>query len=317
MSASTNRKFLASRFHQLFGDFKVFSWYARPRNRILQLRRSFQRCITVAPKYFGISTWMITLPFIPKVHALSFGFGQSKEQDKSESEVISEKADRLYEETKVMELYDFLIKYKDLNDPEILWRLARATCDKGKLSRDNEKRKQCMFEAFEYSKQAIVLDENSFACNKWYAILLDYTAEYEGTKVRILNSYKVKDHFLKAIELNPKDATSIYSLGYWCFVFADLPWYQRKLASTLLATPPSSTYEEALKYFHLAEKVEPNFYSMNLLMLGKTYQRLGQKDVAITYLIKARDYPVQTTDDEQAHKEAVDLLKQYGVKTDS
>jgi hypothetical protein len=26
---------------------------------------------------------------------------------------------------------------------------------------------------------------------------------------------------MKAIELNPKDATSIYSLGYWCFLFAD------------------------------------------------------------------------------------------------
>jgi hypothetical protein len=73
-----------------------------------------------------------------------------------------------------------------------------------------------------------------------------------------------------SIELNPKDATSIYSLGYWCFLFADMPWYQRKIASAVFATPPTSTYEEALAYFKKAEETEPSFYSMNLLMLGKT-----------------------------------------------
>jgi len=30
---------------------------------------------------------------------------------------------------------------------------------------------------------------------QWYAILLDYTGEYEGTKQRITNSYLVKEHF--------------------------------------------------------------------------------------------------------------------------
>ncbi|KAK6184772.1 hypothetical protein SNE40_007169 [Patella caerulea] len=261
--------------------------------------------------------WLFMFPLVPTVEAIGFGWSKSKDleaEKNSKFEGIISTADRLYESNKVLELYDYLVQYKDNGNAEVLWRLARATCDKGKFSRDKEQRKQCMFEACEYSKKALALDGNSSPCNKWYAILLDYTAEYEGTKVRILNSYKVKEHFLKAIKLNPKDATSIYSLGYWCFVFADLPWYQRKLASTLLATPPSSTYEEALEYFLLAENVEPNFYSMNLLMLGKTYDRLGNKDAAKEYLIKARDYPVQTTDDEQAHKEAIELLKNLGVR---
>ena len=29
-----------------------------------------------------------------------------------------------------------------------------------------------------------------------------------------------------------------------CFLFADMPWYQRKIASALFASPPTSTYEE-------------------------------------------------------------------------
>ena len=29
-----------------------------------------------------------------------------------------------------------------------------------------------------------------------------------------------------------------------CFTFADMPWYTKKIAAALFATPPSSTYEE-------------------------------------------------------------------------
>lgn len=44
------------------------------------------------------------------------------------------------------------------------------------------------------------------------------------------------------------------------FSFANVPWYQRKIASVIFATPPSGTFEEALENFLLAEKLEPNFY---------------------------------------------------------
>lgn len=29
-----------------------------------------------------------------------------------------------------------------------------------------------------------------------------------------------------------------------CFTFADMPWYTKKIAGALFATPPSSTYDE-------------------------------------------------------------------------
>ncbi|XP_025088175.1 regulator of microtubule dynamics protein 1-like [Pomacea canaliculata] len=186
--------------------------------------------------------------------------------------------------------------------------------EKSKLTKEKAQRRQLIQEAFSTVERALALNDKNFACHKWYGILLDAKAEYDGTKARLLCAYKTKEHFLRAAELNQKDATTLYLLGIWCFTFADLPWYQRKIASAIFTTPPSSTYDEALKYFHRAEQTDPSFYSKNTLMLGKTYLRLGNKKMALLYLTKAREFPLNTEDDRDANKEAEELLKSMGIK---
>lgn len=42
-----------------------------------------------------------------------------------------------------------------------------------------------------------------------------------------------------------------------------------------------------------------NFVSMNLLLMGKIYDKLGQRDKAVAYVKRARDF-VQLTDDDLA-----------------
>ena len=45
--------------------------------------------------------------------------------------------------------------------------------------------------------------------------------------------------------------------------------------------------------------VDPNFYSMNLAMLGKTYVRMGKNDDARNFLSKVSDNSVRTVDDKK------------------
>lgn len=45
--------------------------------------------------------------------------------------------------------------------------------------------------------------------------------------------------------------------------------------------------------------VDPNFYSKNLLMLGKTYLGMKDKEKARFYLTKAKDYPAHTLEDKE------------------
>lgn len=97
-------------------------------------------------------------------------------------------------------------------------------------------------------------------------------------------------------------------LGQWCFSVAELSWYQRKLASAFFAAPPESSYEEALQFFQKAETTEPMFYSLNLLMLGKTYLKLKNLDEAKKYLKSVSEYVAKTKEDQNAKVEAENLL---------
>uniref|UniRef100_UPI0037E70A8B regulator of microtubule dynamics protein 1 n=1 Tax=Semicossyphus pulcher TaxID=241346 RepID=UPI0037E70A8B len=230
-----------------------------------------------------------------------------------EKEEVLEQADYLYSCAETEKLYQLLLQHKNSDDAEFLWRLARASRDLSLLpDMEAERKKLLVFEAFEYAKKALEKDEQSFAAHKWYAICISDVGDYEGVKVKIGNSYIIRQHLERAIELNPKDATSLHILGYWCFAFAELPWYQRKVAAVIFASPPTSTYEEALEFFLKAEEVDPNFYSKNMLMLGKTYLAMKDKEKALLWLTKAKEYPAHTHEDKEVHKDAVDLLKKLG-----
>ncbi|OCT74867.1 uncharacterized protein LOC379486 isoform X1 [Xenopus laevis] len=230
-------------------------------------------------------------------------------------EDIVEQADYLYGSGETIKLYELLSQYKDRNDAELLWRLARAARDMALLSTTpRDEKKRLVYESFDCAKKALEVDELCWAAHKWYSICLSNVGDYEGIKTKIGNAYIVKEHLERAKELNPKDATTIHIIGVWCYMFADLPWYQVKIASALFGTPPSATFEEALTYFLQAEEVDPHFYSTNLLFLGKTYLKLKNKSLALDWLTKAKDFPARSDEDIEVQKEATDLLKSLGEK---
>lgn len=102
------------------------------------------------------------------------------------------------------------------NDAEFLWRLARAARDVALQENiDAEQKKQLTYEAFEYAKKALEKNQECFAvhkvrcyfqrkrqssihvlllCMQWYAICLSDVGDYEGVKVKIGNSYIIRDH---------------------------------------------------------------------------------------------------------------------------
>lgn len=155
-----------------------------------------------------------------------------------------------------------------------------------------DKKEKCIREGFAIIEKALEIDDKNYACHKWMAVLLDAKSELEGIKERVSQLENVKKHMSAAVELNPEDPTSWHLLGNFAYGLADMPWYQRKVVSAIFATPPTGTYDEALKHFLTAEEKKPNFYSMNLLFIGKCYYALKDNEKAKEYLTKASNVQV-------------------------
>ncbi|XP_058831096.1 regulator of microtubule dynamics protein 1-like [Topomyia yanbarensis] len=217
-------------------------------------------------------------------------------------------SDQLFDENNFQEAYDLLQKCSEQESYEIKWRIARTLYNLSKTV-PSPKKEQLIRESFQYATDALALNDTDYATHKWYSILLDAKSGLDGIKERITQLENVKKHMKKAVEINPSDATSWFILGQFYYGLAELPWYQRKIVSTIFATPPTGTFEEALECFEKAESTKPNFYSMNHLMLGKTYRSLKNNDKAKEYLTLAANVIVLNEDDKQAKEEAAKLLK--------
>jgi len=135
-------------------------------------------------------------------------------------------------------------------------------------------------------RKLLETNPDSAQIHKWIAVLLGSRDDHESFKKRIEEAFVVKKHLLRSLELNPTDGYTHYVLGKWCFKVTEVSWYQKKIAAALFASPPDSTYEEALSHFRDAEKYKPDIYNSNYLFAAKCLLQLGKKGEAADFLRK-------------------------------
>jgi hypothetical protein len=151
-------------------------------------------------------------------------------------QVQIDQADVLFDDNKFKEAAD-LLKTLDQENSEVLWRLGRAVFKVAGSEKNSSTKAELIRSAYQNVHDALQRNENNFAIHKWYSILLDAKSNLDGIKARVEQLENVKKHMIRAIELNPEDPTSRYILGEFSYGLADLPWIQRKIVSTVFATP--------------------------------------------------------------------------------
>ncbi|XP_069477405.1 regulator of microtubule dynamics protein 1 isoform X2 [Ambystoma mexicanum] len=230
-------------------------------------------------------------------------------------QAVIEQADQLYGKGEVEKVYELLSKQKNSDDPELLWRQARAARDlfqiRPPLAND---KKKLIYEARDYAKAAVAKNPNGFETHKWYAICLNEIGEYEGFQTKIENAFDIQKHFQKALELNAKDPACMQLLGEWSYFLAEMPWAQKQIAAMMYENPPTSTYEEALKLFQKVEEVSPNMFPKNMLFMAKTFLKMKNKEKAIEWFLKVKKFSAKTDEDKKALQEAIDVLRTLGIK---
>lgn len=226
------------------------------------------------------------------------------------------KADQRYAEQRFEEAHALLLAQLGVGGAEVQWRLARICKELAQVAgatggaAGKAQERELLLEGLRYATAALGADDAHFATHKWYAILVSLTSGFEGTKATIHKSFVVKEHFERAIELNPSDATSRHLLGLWYYEVAGLSWTMRKVAAAIFASPPTGTYAEAKEHFATAETTEPGFYVKNRLMLGKCHLQLNERAAAAEWFARALELPAKTVEDEQTLTEARRLLNE-------
>jgi tetratricopeptide (TPR) repeat protein len=195
----------------------------------------------------------------------------------------------------------------DTENFEVVWRLARAHFDFFDNSEDDAVISENAYAGLDYAQKALELNDNRAESHKWYGILIGQVGILEGTKQKILNSYEVKEHTLKAIELDPEDDGNLHVMGRWHFTLAELSWFERKIAGLIYATPPEASFEEAVDFFQQAIEMAPDDVRHHL-WLGKSLIELGKEDAAKDALKAALAITAETDSDRILQKEAQEIL---------
>jgi tetratricopeptide (TPR) repeat protein len=195
-------------------------------------------------------------------------------------------------------------KKLDENNPETLYKISRGYFDfADRKPNDLEYQKEFVYPGLEYAKKALDADPNSAGAHKWYAIHIGRIGEIEGTKQKILNSYEVKEHTMKAIELDPGEAANYHVMGRWHYALSELSWFERQVASMIYATPPEASFGEALDFFKQANSLDPEDIR-NMLYIGHCYAELDDEVNAGKWYQMAMDANATSDSDRSLQAEA-------------
>jgi len=170
------------------------------------------------------------------------------------------------------------------NDTDVLYRIARSYYDLGMSSyQDKELQAKYYKEGWDHAEKAVKTSPESGEANKWAGALLGRYSDHVPTKEKIAQAFNIKNYFEKAASLDPKDPVPLHSLGMWCMQVSSIGWVERNVAALLFATPPSSTYQNALEYFLKCHEIikdlekQTGFIMLNCTETGKCYEYMGDK----------------------------------------
>ncbi|ETN82376.1 tetratricopeptide repeat protein, partial [Necator americanus] len=212
--------------------------------------------------------------------------------------------------TAISESYETLKKYEDLENVEVLWRLARGLVEKAFFCKCPKEKAQLLHEAKVFAKRALSLegDKYSAGAHKWYAIILQGLGEIDK---KADYSDEIVKHLGMAVNLDEEDAYSVHLL------VSRLSEYlvnSRQDRNAGVAHFLKKNYAEALSAFEKAEKVKENFSPCNLYYMGATLLSLGKKEEAINHLIAAYKAHAHNEREMKARSDARGMLLKLKVK---
>jgi tetratricopeptide (TPR) repeat protein len=218
---------------------------------------------------------------------------------------LIKKGDALDQQLKTQEaLSVFLDADKaDPHNADILYRIAREYGLSMDDTKDSAQKAELGRKALNAAKQAVAVDADNANAQLALAISYGRKAMLSDNKTKIEYSSLIKEHALRASELDPKNDLAWYVLGSWSYEMANLNGALRILAQVIYGKIPEATNQEAAGYFQKALSLNPSRIG-NHVGLGRAYAAMGQKAEAEAELKQALNLPINGKDDIEAKQTA-------------
>lgn len=225
---------------------------------------------------------------------LNVGFSQSYE-------AFIKKADTAEKAGKTQIALDAYIA-ANLKKPDqisTLTKIAKQYGDSMDRLKNKMDRKAAGERSLAWSRHALKVHPQHSDAHLSVAISLGKLVEFMGNKEKIKTSREIKTEAEKALALNPKSDYANHLLGRWHQNIADMSGATRMVAKFIYGKVPRGSFQEALKHFSKARKLQPNRL-IHELEYGRTLAMMGRKKEAEAVLSKALGKPNREPDDAAA-----------------
>ena len=187
---------------------------------------------------------------------------------------------------------------KDPNSAAILVKIAKQYGDM-MPSLGGAAKKEAARKSLEYSRRAVAADPRSSDAHLAVALSLGKNTEFYGNREKLEASREIKSEADTALRLNSKSDYAHHMLGRWHQEMAGIGGATRLLAKVVYGGVPKGSYEEALRYFDTARRLN-NRRLIHQIEYGRTLAMMGREADARSEIQKGLNMPNREADDGDA-----------------
>lgn len=169
----------------------------------------------------------------------------------------------------------------DSTSAEAYGKASRTLVDLGEVEANSATRAELFERATRYARRAVDLTPSNADSHFHLARALGRTALSVGVRERIRYAKEVREHALRALELNARHPGAAHVMGMWHAEVMRLNPISRAIARRFLGGQVFSTarWSEAVRLLELAVSIEPR-RAVHHLDLARIYRDVDRKDDA-------------------------------------
>jgi tetratricopeptide (TPR) repeat protein len=193
-------------------------------------------------------------------------------------------------------------------DPEVLWRMAKATDRAAARESDPAKRRAGLDRALDLAQRSVAADPDNSRARLALAIVYGRLALTESPRRRLELSRLLRDEAEAAVRLDPRNDLAWHVLARWNFEMAAVHPVLRTLARAVYGELPPASRERALECFQKAIAAGPPRV-MHHVEYGLALAAIGEKKEARKQLETGLSLPPKDPDDENSQQRAREALR--------